>query len=92
MRYFASLWILLLLFVLPLSAQHVPAVDVVPLDSAAVDSEGDELEELDDLDARASELPECLAGLFAHDTLILGCELELLPQKIIVRTKDGDVV
>ena len=55
MRYFASLWILLLLFVLPLSAQHVPAVDVVPLDSAAVDSEGDELEELDDLDARASE-------------------------------------
>ena len=57
MRYFASLWILLLLFVLPLSAQHVPAVDVVPLDSAAVDSEGDELEELDDLDVWQGFLP-----------------------------------
>lgn len=54
--------------------------------------EGDELEDLDDLDVRASELPECLAGLFAHDTLILGCELELLPSKIVVRTKDGDVI
>ena len=63
-----------------------------PLDTAAVDSEGDELEEMDDLDVRASELPECLAGLFSHDTLILGCELDVLPRKIIVRTKDGDVV
>ena len=54
--------------------------------------EGDELEDLDDLDVRGSELPECLAGLFAHDTLILGCELELLPSKIVVRTKDGDVI
>ena len=50
------------------------------------------MEDLDDLDVRASELPECLAGLFAHDTLILGCELELLPSKIVVRTKDGDVI
>ena len=64
----------------------------IPLDSAAVDSEGDELEELDDIDVKASQLPECLAGLFSHDTLILGCDLELLPNKIIVRTKDGDVV
>lgn len=63
-----------------------------PLDTAAVDSEGDELTELDDLDVRATELPECLAGLFSHDTLILGCEMELLPQKIVVRTKEGDVV
>ena len=53
---------------------------------------GDELEDLDDLDVRGSELPECLAGLFAHDTLILGCDLALLPSKIVVRTKDGDVV
>ena len=74
------------------SAQDQVAVPQIPLDSAAVDSEGDELEELDDLDVRASELPECLAGLFAHDTLVLGCEMEVLPQKIIVRTKDGDVV
>ena len=92
MRYIVSTWLLLLLFLLPLNAQDVPAVVNTPLDSAAVDSEGDELEELDDLDVRASELPECLAGLFSHDTLILGCELDLLPQKIIVRTKDGDVV
>jgi murein DD-endopeptidase MepM/ murein hydrolase activator NlpD len=70
----------------------MPAVDNVPLDSAALDSEGDELEELDDLDVRASQLPECLAGLFSHDTLILGCDLDVLPRKIIVRTKEGDVV
>ena len=61
-------------------------------DSVAGENEGDELEDLDDLDVRGSELPECLAGLFAHDTLILGCEMELLPSKIVVRTKDGDVV
>jgi murein DD-endopeptidase MepM/ murein hydrolase activator NlpD len=83
---------LLILLLLPLKAQDQVAVPQIPLDSAAVDSEGDELEELDDLDVRASELPECLAGLFSHDTLILGCEMDLLPQKIIVRTKDGDVV
>ena len=87
-----SVWILLLLFLLPLNAQDVPAVVNTPLDSSAVDSEGDELEELDDIDVRASQLPECLAGLFSHDTLVLGCELDLLPQKIVVRTKNGDVV
>ena len=92
MRSIASLWLLLLLFALPLSAQNMPAVANTPLDSAAVDSEGDELEELDDIDIRANELPECLAGLFAHDTLILGCNMDVLPNKIIVRTKDGDVV
>ena len=57
-----------------------------------MDSEGDELEELDDLDARSSQLPECLAGLFSHDTLILGCEMDVLPVKIVVRTKEGDVM
>ena len=62
------------------------------MDTATVDSEGDELGTMDDIDVRASELPECLAGLFSHDTLILGCELDLLPQKIVVRTKEGDVV
>ena len=90
-----SLWFLLLLFLLPLRADNVFTEDLVlnpPLDTAAVDSEGDELEELDDLDVRASQLPECLAGLFSHDTLILGCDLELLPAKIVVKTKDGDVV
>lgn len=63
-----------------------------PMDTATVDSEGDELGTMDDIDVRASELPECLAGLFSHDTLILGCELDLLPQRIVVRTKEGDVV
>ena len=63
-----------------------------PMDTATVDSEGDELGTMDDIDVRASELPECLAGLFSHDTLILGCELDLLPQKIVVCTKEGDVV
>jgi len=92
MRYITSIGLLLLLFLLPLSAQNAPAVAQTPLDSLAADSEGDELEELDDLDLRASELPECLAGLFSHDTLILGCEMDLLPSKIVVRTKDGDVV
>lgn len=90
-----SLWFLLLLFLLPLRADNVFTEDLglnPPLDTAAVDSEGDELEELDDLDVRASQLPECLAGLFSHDTLILGCDLELLPAKIVVKTKDGDVV
>lgn len=86
MRGISSLWILLALLVLPLNAQE-------PVDTTAfVDSEGTELEDLDALDVRGSQLPECLAGLFAHDTLILGCEMDLLPQKIIVRTKDGDVV
>ena len=63
----------------------------IPTDTL-VANEGDELEDIDSLDVRGSALPECLAGLFAHDTLILGCELELLPSKIVVRTKDGDVV
>lgn len=73
------------LLLLPLNAQVVE-------DTTYVDSAGDELEELDDLDLRHSQLPECLAGLFSHDTLILGCDMELLPRKIIVRTKDGDVM
>ena len=91
----ASTGLLLLLLLFPLRADNIFTEDLSlnpPLDTLAVDSEGDELEEMDDLDARAAQLPECLAGLFAHDTLILGCDMELLPNKIIVRTKDGDVV
>ena len=86
------LWLLLSLLLLPLNAQDEVAVTNTPLDSLAADSEGDELVELDDIDVRSSQLPECLAGLFSHDTLILGCDLDLLPQKIVVKTKDGDVV
>ena len=91
----ASLWLLLLLFLLPLRADNVFSEDMglnPPLDTTAVEGEGDELEELDDLDVRASQLPECLAGLFSHDTLLLGCDMEVLPNKIVVRTKDGEVV
>ena len=94
MRYLTSLWVLLALSVLPLTADNIFSEDLgltPPIDSTAVDS-GDELEELDDIDVRSSQLPECLAGLFSHDTLILGCDLDLLPQKIVVRTKEGDVV
>lgn len=77
--------LLLLLLAFPLSAQEV-------IEQPLADSEGDELEELDSLDVRANQLPECLAGLFSHDTLILGCDMDVLPNKIIVRTKEGDVV
>jgi len=98
--------LLLCLLVIPVSAKRPPKTKAVkqaepeeppaqiietPMDTTLVDSEGDELTELDDLDVQSSQLPECLAGLFSHDTLILGCELDLLPRKIIVRTKDGDV-
>ena len=87
--------ILFFFFVSFISADNVFTEDLglnQPIDSLAGESEGDELEDMDDLDVRGSELPECLAGLFAHDTLILGCEMELLPSKIVVRTKEGDVV
>lgn len=94
MRHIVSIGLLLLVFLLPLRADNIFNEDLQlnpPLDSAAIDS-GDELEEMDDLDVRVGQLPECLAGLFVHDTLILGCDLDLLPRKIIVRTKDGDVM
>lgn len=89
------LWVLglLMCFSTWMMADNVFTEDLeIEQDSVASDNAGDELEDLDDLDVRGSELPECLAGLFAHDTLILGCDLALLPSKIVVRTKDGDVV
>ena len=95
MRYITSTWLLLLLLLLPLRADNVFTEDLglnPPLDTMALDSEGDELVEMDELEVNSSELPECLAGLFSHDTLILGCDLEVLPRKIIVRTRDGEVV
>jgi len=83
------------LLLLPLKADNVFTEDlglVTAQDTLVLDSEGVELEDLDDLDARSSQLPECLAGLFSHDTLVLGCDLEVLPARIVVHTKDGDVV
>ena len=88
-------FISLLLLAFPAAADNVFTEDLglnPPLDTLAADSEGDELVDIDELDTRSSQLPECLAGLFSNDTLILGCDMELLPNKIIVRTKDGDVV
>ena len=90
-----SLWLLLLLFLLPLRADNVFTEDLAlthPSDTLVSDSEGDELEEMDDLDVRGGRLPECLAGLFSHDTLLLGCDMEVLPNRIVVKTKEGEVV
>ena len=93
MKYKFWLLGLLMSFSVWAAADNVFTEDLgIPQDSVAADNAGDELEDLDDLDVRGSELPECLAGLFAHDTLILGCDLALLPSKIVVRTKDGDVI
>lgn len=90
----ASLWLLLLLFLLPLKAQEVPALpsEQLPLDSTAVDSEGDELEELDDIDVHGSGIPEWLTSHFSNDTLYVACDQEALPRKLVVHTNDGDVV
>ena len=93
MRYKFFVAGLLLCFSTWTMADNVFTEDLaIEQDSVVDDHAGDELEDLDDLDVRGSELPECLAGLFAHDTLILGCDMELLPSKIVVRTKDGDVI
>ena len=89
-----SLWLLLCLFLLPLSAQNIPAVpeEQLPLDSTAVDSEGDELEEMDEIDMSASAIPEWLTSHFSNDTLYIACSQEALPRKLVVHTNDGDVV
>lgn len=80
-----SLWILLLLFLLPLSAQE-------PADSVYVDSEGAELDELDSIDVHATGIPEWLTSHFSNDTLYIACDMEALPRKLVVHTNDGDVV
>lgn len=80
-----SLWLLLLLFLLPLSAQE-------PADSVFVDSEGAELDELDSLDVHVAGIPEWLTSHFSNDTLYIACDQEALPRKLVVHTNDGDVV
>ena len=94
MRGITSLWLLLLLFALPLRAQNVPAVPAgeLPLDSTAVDSEGDELEELDDIDVHTSGIPEWLTSHFSNDTLYIACDYEALPHKLVVHTNNADIV
>ena len=94
MRGITSLWLLLLLFALPLSAQNVPAVPArdLPIDTAAVDSEGDELEELDDIDVHTTGIPEWLTSHFSNDTLYIACDYEALPHKLVVHTNNADIV
>jgi murein DD-endopeptidase MepM/ murein hydrolase activator NlpD len=90
---------LLLFFILQLSvisllAQNVPAVPAsqLPLDSTAVDSEGDELEELDDIEVHTSGIPEWLTSHFSNDTLYIACDYEALPHKLVVHTNNADIV
>ena len=94
MRGITSLWLLLLLLALPLSAQNVPAVPArdLPIDTAAVDSEGDELEELDDIDVHTTGIPEWLTSHFSNDTLYIACDYEALPHKLVVHTNNADIV
>ena len=88
MRRIASLWLLLYLLLLPLSAQ-----DVVPLDSSSVViGEGDELAPMDDIDVKAIGIPEWLTSHFVNDTLYINCESEALPRKLVVKTNDTDIV
>ena len=77
-----------------LYAQNVPAVPAsqLPLDSTAVDSEGDELEELDDVEVHPSGIPEWLTSHFSNDTLYVACDYEALPHKLVVHTNNADVV
>lgn len=82
------------LSVISLLAQNVPAVPAnqLPLDSTAVDSEGDELEELDDIEVHTSGIPEWLTNHFSNDTLYIACDYEALPHKLVVHTNNADIV
>lgn len=90
MRYITSLWILLLLLLLPLNTQ---AQDVtLPADTTSLAGEGDELEPMDDIDVQAIGIPEWLTSHFVNDTLYINCESEALPRKLVVKTNDTDIV
>ena len=88
MRRIASLWILLHLLLLPLSAQEVLPQDT----SSVVIGEGDELAPMDDIDVKAIGIPEWLTSHFVNDTLYINCESEALPRKLVVKTNDTDIV
>ena len=88
MRRIASLWILLHLLLLPLSAQQVLPQDT----SSVVIGEGDELAPMDDIDVKAIGIPEWLTSHFVNDTLYINCESEALPRKLVVKTNDTDIV
>ena len=80
-------WLLLLLLQLPLIAQ-----EVLPTDTAVVDSEELAIDDMDDIDVQAIGIPEWLTSHFVNDTLYISCESELLPRKLVVKTNDTDIV
>ena len=94
MKKFFVLSIVLIALNAFLCAQNVPAVPAsqLPLDSTAVDSEGDELDELDDIDVHTTGIPEWLTSHFSNDTLFIACDYEALPHKLVVHTNNADIV
>lgn len=62
------------------------------LDSASVDSEGDELEDLDDVEVNGSEIPEWYTSRFVNDTFFINCNVEELPYKFVLQGKNGTMV
>ena len=90
MRYITSLWILLLLLLLPLKSYAQEAA--LQEDTTYLAGEGDELTSMDDIDVKAIGIPEWLTSHFVNDTLYINCDSEALPRKLVVKTNDTDVV
>ena len=77
------------------SAEAAPETpeELMAQDSTLVADEGAELTELDDIDVeRVAGVPEWLASHFSNDTLFIGCDIEALPNKLVVHTNNGDVI
>lgn len=60
----------------------------LPADSL-VDSEGDEMGQLDDINPDSMYLLDCQSPYFFHDTLVLDCAGDVLPGRLNVRTSTG---
>ena len=76
-------------------AQQAPLakVEEPPIDTTLAEGVGDELDELDEIDVEQSgAIPEWLSSHFQNDTLFVGCDMELLPSKLVVHTNNGDVI
>ena len=76
-------------------AQQAPLakVEEPPIDTTLAEGVGDELDELDEIDVEQSgAIPEWLSSHFQNDTLFVGCDMELLPGKLVVHTNNGDVI
>lgn len=62
-------------------------------DTTSQMGEGDELTDMDDIEVESvSGIQEWMTNRYINDTLFLSCEREGLPYKIVVRTRNGDVV